>query len=203
MNTHKSNRKSFRVLDNVHLIYEVIDEATFQHGIERWKLKLGSGAGFRSKLLDIESRFKEKLLILQSEASPVSEALVLLNSKIDAVMEQLPELKESKMELAKEEPRKCEIGADGMLFGADQEYEPGTRMALRFLLAADSRYIETFCTVVSSEYSPDEDDTNRPCGIAVKFNGMLSAQKDIIVQHLFDRESETLRMRRLEIDSQS
>lgn len=200
MSNQQSNRKSFRVLDTVHLIYEVIDEATFQHGIERWKLKQGSSAGFRSRLLDIESRFKEKLLILQSEASPVSEALILLNSKIDAVMEQLPDLKESKMILANEEPRKCEIGADGMLFGADQEYEPGTRMALRFLLAADSRYIETFCTVVRNAESPDENDPNQPCGIAVKFNGMLSAQKDIIVQHLFDRESETLRMRRLEID---
>lgn len=203
MNTQQSNRKSFRVLDTVHLIYEEIDEVTFQHGLERWKLQQGSSAGFRSNLLDIEARFKEKLLILQSEASPVSEALILLNSKIDAVMEQLPDQKQSKKVLAKEEPRNCEIGADGMLFGTDREYEPGTRMALRFLLAADSRYIETFCTVVRNADSPDESDPNQPYGVAVKFNGMHSAQKDIIVQHLFDRESETLRMRRLEIDNQS
>ena len=202
MNNQKSNRQSFRMLDTVHLIYEVIDEVTFQHGIERWKLQLGSGAGFRSKLLDIESRFREKLLILQSEASPVSEALILLNSKIDAVMDQLPDLRQSKMVLAKEEPRNCEIGADGMLFGADQEHAPGTRMALRFILAADSRYIETFCTVVRNTSSPEENDPNQPYGVAVKFEGMRSAQKDIIVQHLFDRESETLRMRRLEIESQ-
>lgn len=202
MTNEKSNRQSFRVLDTVHLIYEVIDEVTFQHGIQRWKLQQGSGAGFRSKLLDIEARFKEKLLILQSEASTVSEALILLNSKINTVMDEMPDLRQSKMVLAKEEPRTCEIGADGMLFGADQEYEPGTRMALRILLAADSRYIETFCTVVRNTTSPDENDSNQAHGVAVKFNGMHSAQKDIIVQHLFDRESETLRMRRLEIEGE-
>jgi len=203
MSNQKKHRKSFRMLDTVHLLYQVIDQATFQRGIERWKLQTGSNAGVRSKLLDIEARFKEKLLILQSEASPVSEALILLNSKINAVIEELPDFRKSKMALAQQDPSTCEIGADGMLFGADQEYSPGTKMALRFLLAADSRYIETFCTVVRNTKSPDESDTQSPFGVAVKFCGMHSAQKDVIVQHLFDRESETLRMRRLDLDSYS
>ena len=140
-------------------------------------------------------------MILQSESGAVAESLILLSSKIDAVIDELPHLREAKMNLAKQEPRTCEIGADGMLFGADQAYPQGTRMALRFLLAADSRYLETFCEVVRVTKSPDDSDAGSPYGIAVKFCGMHSAQKDIIVQHLFDRESETLRMRRLNMDA--
>ena len=202
MSNQKTQRKSFRILDTVHLLYEVIDDATFGQGIQRWKLKTGSGAGFRSTLLDIEARFREKLLVLQSESSALAEALILLNSKIDAVMEGLPDLRKSKEVLAEQAPQTCEIGADGMLFAADKEYPPGTRMALRFLLTADSRYVETFCKVVRNAEPPGDPDASAPFGVAVQFCGMPSAQKDVIVQHLFDRESETLRMRRLEIDGQ-
>lgn len=198
----KQNRKSFRMSDTVHLLYDVIDDAIFEQGVERWKLQLGSGAGLRSTLLDIDARIQEKIMILQAESTTnVAEALLLLNAKINAVMDGLPEMRESKVALANQEPQACEIGADGMLFAADKEYAPGTKMALRFLLATDSRYIETFCDVVRITKPPENSNANLPYGIAVRFCGMPAAQKEIIIQHLFDRESETLRMRRLDIEA--
>lgn len=203
MSDGKMHRKSFRILGTVHLIHEVIDDRTFEHGLGRWKLKSGVSTGFRSKLLDIDARFREKLLLLQSESPALAAALILLNTKIDSVMDQLPDSRNSKSALAKQMPQTCEISADGMLFASDKEYPLDTKMALRFLLAADSRYIETFCKVVRMTAPPDDSDPKLVYGVAVEFSGMQSAQKDIIVQHLFDRESETLRMRRLEIESMS
>jgi hypothetical protein len=203
MSNEKMHRKSFRILGTVQLVYEVIDDRTFERGIGHWKLRSGAGTGFRSTLLDVDARFREKLLILQTESPTLAAALKLLNTKIDAMMEQLPDVRNSKMILAKQDPQTCEISADGMLFAADREYPEGTKMALRFLLAADSRYVETFCRVVRMTQPPDDSDSALIYGVAVEFCGMQSAQKDIIVQHLFDRESETLRMRRLEIDTNS
>lgn len=203
MSDGKMHRKSFRILDTVHLLYDVIDDRTFEQGIGRWKLKSGSGTGFRSTLLDLDSRFREKLLILQAESPTLAASLNLLNTKMDAILEQLPDMRSSKSTLVQQNPYTCEISADGMLFPADKEYPPDTKMALRFLLAADSRYIETFCKVVRMTEPPEAAGENLKYGVAVEFRGMLSAQKDIIVQHLFDRESETLRMRRLDIESMS
>ena len=61
MSNEKMQRKSFRILGTVQLIYEEIDDRTFEQGIGRWKLRSGAGTGFRSTLLDVDARFREKL----------------------------------------------------------------------------------------------------------------------------------------------
>ena len=201
MSESKAQRKSFRVLDTVYLQYDEIDERTFKHGIGRWKLRQGNGAGFRSSLLDIDARLKEKLLILATESATLAEALNLLNTKIDALIEEFPQHRESKVALAQQNAETCEIGANGMLFTSDRQFPDGTKLVLRFLLAADSRYFETFATVVRTTEAPHPQKYQNAFGTAVAFNAMHSAQRDAIVQHLFDRESETLRLRRLQLES--
>ncbi len=88
-----------------------------------------------------------------------------------------------------------------MTFAAAEKIPPESKLALRFLLASDNRYVETFCRVVR-DVDPIDQDPKKPYGLAVEFLGMKSEQQDILVQHLFDRESETLRMRRLKLDEE-
>lgn len=201
MSTGMEKRRSFRILESVYLEYKVISERDFNEGLERWKMRHGTGAGIRSTLLDLDARFSEKLFVLQSESRNVGECLKLLNDKINVVLDELPDMRESKAALAKKPPQTCEMGADGMLFAADQPYPPGTYMFVRFLLTADSRYVETFCRVVRNPDPPNEDCPEQSHGVAVEFQGMKSAEKDMLVQHLFNKESETLRMRRLKIEA--
>jgi c-di-GMP-binding flagellar brake protein YcgR len=127
----------------------------------------------------------------------------LLNEKLNTVIEQFPELRESKTSLASSEPQTCEVGADGMVFTTDKPYAAGTKLALRFLLEADNRYVETFCNVVRDAEVVGDVESAKPFAIAVEFQGMKPAQKEILIQHLFNRESETLRMRRLNMDAAS
>ena len=201
MNSGRENRRSFRVKETVYLKYEVISDREFHEGLDRRKIRLGASSGIRSQILDLDTRLKEKLFLLKGESSRVAECLNLLNDKLNTVIEQFPELRESKASLASSEPQTCEVGADGMVFASDKPYSAGTKLALRFLLAADNRYVETFCTVVRDAEPVEEGNPLRPFYVAVEFQGMKPAQKEILIQHLFDRESETLRMRRLNMDA--
>ncbi len=202
MKNGKENRRSFRIVESVYLMYEIISDLDFHQGIERWKISQGTGAGVRSRLLDIDARFNEKLFRLKSDSIALAECLSLLNMKITALMDELPGLKKSKVALVKQPSQKCEIGADGMLFGASREISPDTKLALRFLLASDNRYVETFCRVVHTDGDAPDLNAGLPYSVAVEFLGMKPEQKDILIQHLFDRESETLRMRRLKLDGE-
>lgn len=201
MNSGRENRRSFRIKETVYLKYEVISDREFHEGLERRKIRLGASSGIRSQILDLDTRLKERLFLLKGESSRIAECLNLLNEKLNTVIEQFPELRETKASLASSEPQTCEVGADGMVFSTDKPYSAGTKLALRFLLAADNRYVETFCSVVRDAEPVEEGNPVRPFYVAVEFQGMKAAQKEILIQHLFDRESETLRMRRLNLDA--
>lgn len=195
------NRRSFRVSERVYLKYEIIDDLDFNRGLEHRKLRLGGSDGVRSKIVDLDARLDERMFLLRSESSRLAECVNLLNDKINAIIDHLPELQQSKTSLAQSDPQTCDIGADGMAFALDQKLGPGTKLFLRFLLEADNRYVETFAEVLRDIDPPGEEHPARPFGVAVAFSGMKSAEKEMLIQHLFNRESETLRMRRLQIDA--
>ncbi len=201
MNEGSEHRRSFRIIESVYLRYEVISDDEFAGGMERRRIRVDNSEGVRSRMIDIDARLDEKLFLLKASSEKVAAILGLLNSKLDLIAEQLPAIRECKTSLAKQLPQVCELSADGMVFGVSKSYAPGTKMVLRLLLESDSRYIETFCRVVRDAEPPAASDQERPFGIAVEFVGMTAAQKEILIQHLFTRESETLRMRRLELDS--
>lgn len=199
--TSKDNRRSFRIKETAYVHHEVISEADFLGGIDRWRLRHGNGAGVRSRMMDLDARLEEQLYILKTTSPKTAEVVDILKGKLDLIIDQLPVFRECKTSLAKGSPQVCEISADGMVFGAGGALEPETKLALRLLLETDSRYVETFCRVVRITDPPDPDSTAYSVGIAVEFIGMPPTQKEILIQHLFTRQSESLRIRRLEMDA--
>ena len=202
MTNGKDNRRSFRIEESASLDYQLISDLDFNLGFERWKLGQGSSIGVRSKLLDIDAKLNQKLFLLGSESVALAECLNLLNEKIGTLIDELPDLKASKESLVQKPPQACELSADGMVFGVKEPLKEETKLALRILLASDNLYIETFCQVVRMVDAPKDDSPAFPHGVAVEFLGMKPELKDILIQHLFDRESETLRMRRLQIEEE-
>ncbi|MEQ9562725.1 MAG: hypothetical protein RLN69_09410, partial [Woeseiaceae bacterium] len=105
MNSGRENRRSFRIRETVYLKYEVISDREFHEGLDRRKIRLGASSGIRSQILDLDTRLKEKLFLLKADSSRVAECLNLLNEKLTTVIEQFPELRESKASLASSEPQ--------------------------------------------------------------------------------------------------
>jgi len=198
--TAHENRRSFRVREAVYLKHELLSEQEFQEGLERRKLRLGMDNGAQSQLLDIESRLSDSLYMLHADFEQIGKLITLLNDKLNIAISQLPGLKEARSSLAQTTPQVCEVGADGMSFFTASPLPLGNKLYLEFLLESDSRYVETFCTVIRATDTISSENDGLPFGNAVEFSGMKPGQREILIQHMFNRESETLRMRRLEIE---
>ena len=200
MTTGKDNRRSFRISESAYVRYDVLTDHEFHEGLDRRKLQLGLDDGATSMLVDIDARLSQAMYLLNAESDNVGKCITLLNDKLNVVINQLPGLKKAKASLAKLPPQTCDVGADGMVFSTEKPLAVGTKLCLQFLLEADSRFVETFAKVVRQTDSP-ADDPELPYGIAVEYHGMKAEQREILIQHMFSRESETLRMRRLEIEA--
>lgn len=200
MTSANENRRSFRVSESVYLKYDVLSDKEFHEGLDRRKLRLGLDNGASSMLLDLDARLSQAMYQMTVESDHLGRCITLINDKLNIVIDQLPGLKKAKSSLAKLPPQTCDVGADGMVFGADKEIAIGTKLYIQFLLESDNRYVETFCTVIRSTEPPSSDNT-LPFGTVVEFHGMKTEQREILIQHMFNRESETLRMRRLEIEA--
>lgn len=197
----QENRRSFRISEAVYIKYELLSEDEFQEGLDRRKLRLGISDGVQAKLVDIEARLGEAMYLLSAEHGKIGRCMTLLNDKLDVVIDQLPALRETKSSLAKMPPQTCDLGADGMMFSSSRKLAVGNKLHLQFLLSTDNRYVETFCRVVRLDDPPDTSGQDLPYGVAVEFLNMPPAQREILIQHMFSRESETLRMRRLKMDA--
>ncbi len=201
MKNGQENRRSFRVNEPVYLKYDVLNDSETNEGLDRRKIRLGMNDGAQFMLLDIESRLAEAMYSLNAETDQAGRCIKLLNDKINIALDQLPSLRTEKAALAKLPPRSCDVSADGMVFAANNPIAVDTKLYIRFLLSTDNRYVETFSNVVRITEPPAGNDAQMKYGIAIEFVGMTSAQREILIQHMFNRESETLRMRRLELDT--
>lgn len=200
MTSSLENRRSFRVSESVYLRYERLTDDEFAAGIEHHNLRKGINDGAQSMLVDIEARLSEAMYMLKGEHGALGRCITLLNDKINVAIAELPGLRESKSSLAKIPPQTCDVGADGMVFSSSDPLKVGDKLHLQFLLSTDSRYAESFCKVVRLTDPPATESPALKFGIAVEFVNLPAAQREILIQHMFNLESQTLRMRRLELE---
>lgn len=200
MSNEYDNRRSFRVSESVYLKVEPLSDGEFREGLAHRKIRLGLSDGANAKLTEIESRLGEAMFLLGKESEHVSRCLTLMNDKLNVVINQMPELREQRSTLAKQPPQTCDVGADGMVFSSATPMQIDDKLYLRFLLSSDNRYVETFCTVVRLTDPPDTSNPDFKYGIGVEFNGIKPELRETLIQHMFNLESETLRMRRLKLD---
>ena len=198
MDTYKESRRSFRVEENIYLSSEVLTEDEFQNGLATWQVRSQSALNSQTALLEVDAELTEKLFLLKSKAPAVADCLSLINDKVTLVASELPDLRAARDKLTSQAAVKCELGADGMMFESDMAYKVGTCLVLQLLLETHQFYFETFARILRV-IEPEPGENSPPTRlIAVEFHGMKPALRDVLIQHLFSLETETLRMRRLE-----
>jgi len=201
MTDGKENRRSFRISESVYIKYEVVDDETVKNGLEHYKLGLGISDGAQAKLVEIEARLGEAMFLLSAENGKIGRCVTLINDKLNIVIEQMPSLRETKKSLANTPPQTCDVSADGISFSSKRPLSVGDKLYIQLMLSSDNRYFESFSRVVRLDDPPDTSGQDLPYGIAVEFLDLSPAQREILIQHMFSRESETLRMRRLDMDA--
>ena len=201
MSKHQERRRSFRVLETALLDYKHLSEAEFNKGIDRWRLRSGGTSGLRTKIMDLDSRIDEALFRVGKDVPGIAEVARLLNGKIDVVMEALPEFRETRNDLVMRPAQECEIGSEGMSFGTEEAMPVGTRLLVRFLVLPENRLFETFARVRRMQANDSEELGRFSYRVAVEFHGMNSAERESLIQHLFMKQTQVLRMRRKEAEA--
>ena len=202
MPSDDDRRQSFRITETAFVNHETIDDETFDKGIARWRLRSAAPTRIRTQLIDIDARLAELVFLAGNESSAIGEVLRLLNDKINIIAHALPEFRDAERRLADKRPRPCQLSSEGMSFGTDEELAKDTKVVLQWLVEPDNRFFESFARVVRT--TPMDDRDMGPFGFltAVKFHGMSPAEREFLIQHLFTRQSEDLRLRRKENDRQ-
>ncbi len=203
MSKHQEKRRSFRITETVLLDIQRIGEETFGKGIDRWRLRSGSVSGLQTRVMDLSARLDEALFRVGKENPGISEVARLLNEKISTVMEALPEFQETRTDLLMRPAQQCEIGSEGMSFGTDETLAEGTSLLVRFLVLPENRLFETFAKVRRTEPAESEELGSFSHHVAVEFHGMNAAERENLIQHLFMKQTQVLRMRRKEAEAEA
>ena len=200
MSKHQERRRSFRVTETALLDYKHLSEEEFNKGIDRWRLRSGGTSGLHTRVIDLDARIDEALFRVGKDVAGVAEVARLLNEKINTVMEALPEFQETRNDLVMRPAQECEIGSEGMLFGTDEDLAVGTRLLIRFLVLPENRLFETFARVRRIKALEPEESDRFSHRVAVEFHGMNSAERENLIQHLFMKQTQVLRLRRKEAE---
>ncbi|MEO0615000.1 MAG: hypothetical protein AAFY69_02595 [Pseudomonadota bacterium] len=191
-------RRSFRIREQAFIEVRELSDAEYASVLESRALQQPSAFGNHARLVHLENRFQEAFTLLGNASLPVRECLSALNEKLSLLFEEQPERQAAIARLTSREAATCEIGATGIRFDHDLPIAEGSKVFLQVLLTADRHYLET-AAVVRRTPEPICEGSGRH-GVAAEFVGFSEAESELLIKHLFQRESESLRMRRLSTD---
>lgn len=191
-------RRSFRIREQAFIEVRQLSDAEYASVLESRALQQPSAFGNHARLVHLENRFQEAFTLLGNASLPVRECLSALNEKLSLLFEEQPERQAAIARLTSSEAATCEIGATGIRFDHHTPIEEGSKVFLQVLLTADRHYLET-AAVVRRTPAPLSESGDR-YGVAAEFVGFSEAESELLIKHLFQRESESLRMRRLSLD---
>lgn len=191
-------RRSFRIREHAFINVRELSDREYADVLESRSLQRPSAFGNHARLVNLEARFQKSFALLGTAPSPVRECLKSLNDKITLLFDEQPERQEALKRLTGGTAKTCEIGSTGVRFDHDLPLTEGSKLFLRIMLTADRHYLET-AAVVRREMPPLNDTPDAGFGVAAEFVGFSEAESELLIKHLFQRESESLRMRRLQL----
>ena len=202
MNEQIEKRSSFRILESIKLLYEQLSELDYESELRRADTSAPTQlSSLRARVMDIDTRLEELLFGLGRQTPVVKEALELINQKLRIAMQTMPEFQHNQDSLADIPSQECELSADSIVFHSRDGLSVGTKLKLRFFLVSDSRFFETLGYVHRVE--PAEDGAAGSQRVIVVFEGMSTAERETLFQHLFSMQSETLRLRRISAEEEA
>lgn len=197
-NDEREMRRSFRIREHAFINVRELSDREYADVLESRSLQKPSEFGNHARLVNLEARFQESFTLLGNAPSPVRECLKSLNEKITLLFDEQPERQQALKTLTEGTAKTCEIGSTGVRFDHDLPLTEGTKLFLQIMLTSDRHYLET-AAVVRREMTPLNAGDDVGFGVAVEFVGFSEAESELLIKHLFQRESESLRMRRLQL----
>ncbi len=191
-------RTAFRVTEAIRVAFEPVSQADWYERLDLMAVAAASVQNAKSAVQEVSTDIHRKLIAAHRVSDTIATCLELLNKKIDILVDQVSVLQEAQGEFADVPVRRCEISANGIKFVSGQTLETGTKLHLRLLLVTDSFYFEALGEIVRVQSDPEQTGKHE---IAIQYKGIRESDRDRLIKHLLNRQSETIRAKRLRLEA--
>ncbi|MCB1873910.1 MAG: PilZ domain-containing protein, partial [Gammaproteobacteria bacterium] len=184
----------FRIDDTIALSFQAIPPSSLTKKLERQEKGLESDFTIMSNLAVISQEMSGVLRKIETVAPDIARYLKSLDQKIDLLGKAFLTWTN---EMADQPASAVNLSASGMAFNAPEPTEIGTLLELKILLPFFTGLI-LYAEVVACEKLPTEGDGARVYQTRVNFQHLRDRDRDVLIRHVLQRQSEYLRKQRLE-----
>lgn len=188
--SERERRRSFRVDDDVHMVFRVIkeDSELHQHGEDQTVQTCRA----LMQLRELGSQSGHILANIRKQHSDIAQYLTLLDKKIEAVA-QIAGAMSMGGDMAPN--TRVNISVGGLAFSQDSPLVTGQRLAMRIVLFPSHLCIQPKGRVVYSREQPQADRQHRH-RIGVEFEPLSEQEQDQLIRHLLEKQSAQRRRER-------
>ncbi len=188
-------RRYFRLTDQVALKYQVLSEPEYADAVR-------GVTESRPGLMSLANTFAASTRQMAPVARGIRELhpdlcryLGMVNEKLDMLARAMS-LAESDM--ARWPTQSVCLSAGGIAFDAEAPLPPGARLKLTFVLCPSLVHIVALAVVVRDRPGGNERSRQR---VAAEFTDITEADRELLIQHIVQRESSRLRARRVGVNA--
>ncbi|HHH39817.1 MAG TPA: PilZ domain-containing protein [Sedimenticola sp.] len=188
----EERRQYFRVEDEVSLRYQPV--AAEELAAKLVRMERGAEREFTvlSSLAAITSEMSGVLRKVDAEMPEVARYLKAMDRKIELLGRAL--LAQTS-DIAEQHAKAVNLSASGMAFQAPEPLSVGAMLELKLLLYPTYTGILIYAEVVACERM-EAPDANGACRVRVNFTHLRESDRDLLIRHVLQRQSEMLRRQR-------
>lgn len=185
-------REFFRIDDEAHLEYRVVEPAEYAAVVERGGPAAGEEAcSLVAELHRLSSQAGLVMPRIRKTDPEVAQYLALLERKIDLVAR----MAEGGRHRDIRPNARVMLSANGLGFFAEEPIAAGAKLELRLLFFPSYLCIHAYGEVIHSTSTPRAD-AERPYRIGVEFTVLRDQEREALIKHTLERQSARLRRER-------
>ena len=188
-------RRYYRISDNVILNYRQVSAEVMAHGIEQLKTNRMGRAQLQSALLGMDVRLQDLITQIGRAREDFAEVLDLMNKKVSLLERMINAWMDDRdtEPVIESTPSEVSLSAGGLSFESSAPFELGAHLELELVLLPSYQYIKAYGDVVSSSGHEPRPGYYR---IAVNFDWIREEDREEIIQQVFRKQAEELRLQR-------
>ena len=190
----RERREFFRIDDAIALSFQMVAPGSLPKKLERQEKGLDSEFTIMSNLSVISQEMSGVLRKIEGKSPDIAHYLKSLDQKIDLLGKAFLTWTN---EMADQPASAVNLSASGMAFNAPEPIELGTLLELKILLPFFTGLI-LYAEVVACENLSSEEDEETIYQTRVNFLHLRERDRDVLIRHVLQRQSEYLRKQRAE-----
>lgn len=190
-------RGAFRISEAIRLSIDEISDEEWNSRLDLLAGSTSTSENIQSAVEDLNLKISQKLIAAHRVSTTIAGALELFNNKLDLVVDHLAQQQSQRADLGPATVRSCELSSTGVNFPSSRDLSIGQKLYLRLSLVTDGFYFESLAKV--RRCTPIDGSSENL--VAVEFHGLRDTDRDRLIKHLLNRQSESIRAKRLNVEA--